>query len=57
MRTCELMSRVMQPGEALNFNKQIGPYTKANGYFPAPVLVNGGSQIGSGGGTCQSSSK
>lgn len=56
VRTCELMSRVMQPGEALNFNKQIGPYTKANGYFPAPVLVNGGSQIGSGGGTCQSSS-
>ena len=56
VRTCELMSRVMQPGETLNFNKQIGPYTKANGYFPAPVLVNGGSQIGSGGGTCQSSS-
>ncbi|MCI5956793.1 MAG: VanW family protein [Clostridiales bacterium] len=56
VRTCELMSRVMQPGETLNFNEQIGPYTRANGYFPAPVLVNGGSQIGSGGGTCQSSS-
>ena len=56
VRTCELMSRVMAPGESLDFNAQIGPYTRANGYFPAPVLVNGGSQIGSGGGTCQSSS-
>jgi len=46
----------MEPGESLNFNKQIGPYRKANGYFPAPVLVNGGSQLGYGGGTCQSSS-
>ncbi|MEG2316326.1 MAG: VanW family protein, partial [Clostridia bacterium] len=56
VRTCELMSRVLQPGESLDFNGQIGPYKKSNGYFPAPVLVNGGSQIGSGGGTCQSSS-
>ena len=56
IRTCELMTRVMEPGESLNFNKQIGPYRKANGYFPAPVLVNGGSQLGYGGGTCQSSS-
>ena len=56
VRTCELMTRVMQPGESLDFNAQIGPYKKSNGYFPAPVLVNGGSQIGSGGGTCQSSS-
>lgn len=56
VHTCELMSRVMEVGESLNFNTQVGPYTKANGYFPAPVLVDGGSQIGSGGGTCQSSS-
>lgn len=56
VRTCELMSRVLQPGESLDFNGQIGPYSYKNGYFPAPVLVNGGSQLGPGGGTCQSSS-
>ncbi|HPS81835.1 MAG TPA: VanW family protein [Candidatus Limiplasma sp.] len=56
MRSCELMTRIMQPGEQLDFNAQIGPYKKANGYFPAPVLIDGGSQPGDGGGTCQSSS-
>jgi len=56
VRSCESMSRVMQPGESLDFNKQVGPYKKANGYFPAPVLIDGGSQLGYGGGTCQSSS-
>ncbi|MEA5013832.1 MAG: VanW family protein [Candidatus Limiplasma sp.] len=56
VRSCELMTRIMQPGEQLDFNAQIGPYKKSNGYFPAPVLVDGGTQIGSGGGTCQSSS-
>jgi hypothetical protein len=56
IRSCELMTRVLQPGEQLDFNAQIGPYKKANGYFPAPVLINGGSQPGYGGGTCQSSS-
>jgi hypothetical protein len=56
MRSCELMTRVMQPGESLNFNEQIGPYKKDNGYFPAPVLINGEAVPGYGGGTCQSSS-
>ena len=56
VRSCELMTRVMQPGEKLDFNAQIGPYKKSNGYFPAPVLIDGGSQPGYGGGTCQSSS-
>ncbi len=56
VRSCELMTRVMQPGEQLDFNAQIGPYKKANGYFPAPVLIDGQSQPGYGGGTCQSSS-
>ncbi|MCL1855482.1 MAG: VanW family protein [Clostridia bacterium] len=56
VRSCELMSRVLQPEEELNFNAHIGPYSRANGYFPAPILVDGGTQIGSGGGTCQSSS-
>lgn len=50
------MTRVMQPGESLDFNAQIGPYKRTNGYHPAPVLIDGGSQLGYGGGTCQSSS-
>lgn len=56
VRSCELMTRMLQPGEQLDFNAQIGPYKKSNGYFPAPVLIDGGTQLGSGGGTCQSSS-
>ncbi|HPJ03395.1 MAG TPA: VanW family protein [Candidatus Limiplasma sp.] len=56
MRSCESMTRIMQPGESLNFNEQVGPYSKSNGYFPAPVLVNGTAKPGYGGGTCQSSS-
>ncbi len=56
IRSCELMTRVLQPGEKLDFNADIGPYKKSNGYFPAPVLIDGGSQPGYGGGTCQSSS-
>lgn len=56
VRSCELMTRVLQPGESLDFNNQIGPYKRTNGYFAAPVLIDGGSQLGYGGGTCQSSS-
>ena len=56
VRSCELMSRVIQPGEVLNFNSHIGPYKKSNGYHPAPVLIDRGTQLGYGGGTCQSSS-
>lgn len=56
VRSCELMTRTMQIGESLDFNAQIGPYKRANGYHPAPVLIAGGSQLGYGGGTCQSSS-
>ena len=54
---CEKMSQIVfQPGEGLDFNKQIGPYNKNNGYFPAIVLVDGKSTLGYGGGTCQVSS-
>lgn len=56
VRSCESMSRVMQPGESLNFNDQIGPYKIDNGYFLAPVLIDGKAVPGYGGGTCQSSS-
>ena len=47
---------LLQPGDELDFNNDVGPYKKNNGYFPAPVLIDGGSQLGYGGGTCQSSS-
>lgn len=50
------ISRVYEPGEEYNCNKQMGPYSLRNGYFKAPVLVNGETIIGSGGGTCQVSS-
>lgn len=53
---CERISRVYQPGETFDFNKQVGPYSKGNGYFDAPVLVDGTTKLGSGGGTCQVSS-
>lgn len=56
VRSCELMTRTMQPGEVLDFNAHVGPYKKSNGYHAAPVLIDGGSQLGYGGGTCQSSS-
>ena len=56
VRSCESMSRVMQPGESLDFNNQVGPYKANNGYFPAPVLIDGKVKPGYGGGTCQSSS-
>ena len=56
VRSCSSMTRVMQPGETLKFNEQVGPYKKSNGYFPAPVLIDGTVKPGYGGGTCQSSS-
>ena len=53
---CNRLCRVIAPGEDLDFNKQIGPYSRANGYFQAPVLIAGGAKLGYGGGTCQVSS-
>ena len=53
---CQRLTRVMQPGEELNFNADVGPYKKSLGYQEAPVLVDGTSRPGYGGGTCQVSS-
>ncbi len=53
---CQRLSRVMQPGESFNFNRQVGPYNPRNGYKQAGVLTQGGSALGYGGGTCQVSS-
>ena len=54
--SCKYMTMTLQPGESFDFNAQVGPYKRTKGYQPAPVLINGGSQLGYGGGTCQSSS-
>ncbi len=56
VRSCESMTLTMYPGDQLDFNADVGPYKRSNGYHPAPVLIDGGSQLGYGGGTCQSSS-
>ena len=53
---CNRLTRVMQPGEELDFNADVGPYKKSLGYQPAYVLVDGKSVPGYGGGTCQVSS-
>ena len=53
---CLRLNRVMKHGESLNFNESVGPFTKANGYLPAPVLIDGETRQGYGGGSCQVSS-
>lgn len=54
--TTSYMSRLINPGEVFDFNAQVGPYSKQKGYCAAPVLRNGTTESGYGGGTCQSSS-
>lgn len=54
---CRKLSAItLQTGDSLNFNRDIGPYRASEGYQPAIVLVDGGSKLGYGGGTCQVSS-
>ncbi len=53
---CDFISNVMVPGEKFSFNDVAGPYRRQRGYMPAPVLINGGTMPGYGGGTCQVSS-
>ncbi len=54
---CKKMSAIVfQEGQSLDFNAQIGPYTAANGYEKAIVLIDGTSKVNYGGGTCQVSS-
>ncbi|MDR3050885.1 MAG: VanW family protein [Oscillospiraceae bacterium] len=53
---CKYICITLQPGQQFSFNKVAGPYRRARGYMPAPVLINGASAPGYGGGTCQVSS-
>ena len=50
---CNYISRAYLPGEEFNFNQIAGPYREARGYKPSPVLVDGDTVAGYGGGTCQ----
>ena len=50
---CAYISHSYQPGEEFNFNRVAGPYREARGYMPSPVLVDGDTTAGYGGGTCQ----
>ena len=53
---CKYISVVLQPGETMNFNNMVAPFNAANGYRLAPVLVDGETKMGYGGGSCQVSS-
>ena len=55
-RCCELISKELKPGETFNFNNMVSPFSAANGYMLAPVLVDGETKMGYGGGSCQVSS-
>ena len=50
---CKLISIVVSPGERFSFYKVAGPYGPGRGYQLAPVLYEGVSTPGYGGGTCQ----
>lgn len=47
---------ILNPGESLDYLALIGPCTAANGYFLAPVYINGKTVDGVGGGVCQTAS-
>ncbi|MBQ2990589.1 MAG: VanW family protein [Clostridia bacterium] len=50
---CRYIQRSYMPGEEFDFNNIAGPYRSARGYKPSPVLIDGGTVAGYGGGTCQ----
>ena len=50
---CEYISIIVEPGQEFDANKIMGRYNASRGYKQAGVLVEGGSTLGYGGGTCQ----
>ena len=55
-RCGERLDRVYMPKQKLDFNAEVGPFTKANGYVEAGILADGDATTGTGGGSCQVSS-
>jgi len=53
---CQRLMRTLYTGDTLYFNETVGPFTKTNGYLPAPILIDGQTKSGYGGGSCQISS-
>ena len=53
---CAYMSKILRPGDRMNFNDTVGPFNASTGYLPAPVLVDGETKLNYGGGSCQVSS-
>lgn len=47
---------ILFPGDIFSFNKTVGPRTEDRGYRPAPIMNEGGTFLGPGGGVCQVSS-
>lgn len=50
------MSVTLSPGQTLDFNNHVGPFTRGNGYLEAGALADGEWILASGGGSCQASS-
>ena len=44
---------ILEPGEEFRWSKIVGKATAEKGYMPAPVIVNGHTSTGLGGGNCQ----
>lgn len=57
LKVCgQRMDRLMRPGESLDFNNTVGPFSPRNGYFESWGLVDGELTPSVGGGSCQVSS-
>lgn len=50
---CAYIDQTYEPGYEFDFNNVAGPYRYSRGYKDAPVLIDGQTVGGSGGGTCQ----
>lgn len=50
---CSYINGTYASGYVFDFDAVAGPYRKSRGYKDSPVLINGESVAGSGGGTCQ----
>ena len=50
---CEYIDQTYESGFEFSFNGIAGPYSRSRGYQASPVLIDGETVTGSGGGTCQ----